>query len=650
MEQNITNNIKAQNQNIEVLKKHFGQCFDKNGNFDFDKFKQELSESEVDFYKESYGIDWLGKSYARVLASDPVTTLLKEDEEFNKKEENKNSENLLLKGDNLEVLKHLTNAYYEKIKMIYIDPPYNTGSDGFVYQDDRKFTVPELRNLAGVSEEKAKRIIDFTQSNSNSHSAWLTFMYPRLYVAKQLLREDGVIFISIDDNEFTQLRLLMDEIFGEENFIASIAVQLNPRGRNLDKFIAKTHEHVLVFTKNSENLNSMKGLEKEGKMIKEYNRDDKDEKGAYRLIGLRNRNQAFNPVTRPKLYYPLFVNPKDGSVSLSKSKLHSIEILPDTNEGVQTCWTWGKDKVKNENTLLIAEKSDNDFRIFRKDYLLDENGNAARTLPKSIWLDKEINNDFGKQKIKNLFDKNLMSFPKSTFLIEKLMKFATDNDSLVLDFFAGSGTTAQAIMELNVEDGGNRKSICIQLPEKCDKQSAAYKAGYETIADLAMERIIRASKNIQEENKDQDLSNHDLGVKVFETMPIWKDYRLDEVELNAQTKLFDETKLNEEDINALLVTWKTFDGSPLTEQSVSYNLDGYIGHYVNNKLYIMDKGFSTKNLTKLLEKIDIEKEFNPTSIIAFGYHFDSKNLREISENIKSYANKKNIDIDFITRY
>ena len=192
-EQKITNNIKIPDKNMEVLKQHFSHCFNKNGDFDFEKFKEELSENEINFYKESYGMDWLGKSYARLLASDSATTLLKENEEFNKKDENRNSENLLIKGDNLEVLKHLSNAYYEKIKMIYIDPPYNTGSDGFVYQDDRKFTVDEFKNLAGVDEDKAKRILSFVNSKSNSHSAWLTFMYPRLYIAKQLLKDDGVI-------------------------------------------------------------------------------------------------------------------------------------------------------------------------------------------------------------------------------------------------------------------------------------------------------------------------------------------------------------------------------------------------------------------------------------------------------------------------
>jgi len=221
-EEKVTNNIKLPD-NVEILKKHFPHCFDKNGNFDFDKFKKELSKSEdINFSKESYSLDWLGKSYARLLATDEATTLLKEDEEWNNKPENKDSENILIKGDNLEVLKHLSNAYHEKIKMIYIDPPYNTGNDDFVYQDNRKFTVEELSHLAGIDEEKAKRILDFVNSKSNSHSAWLTFMYPRLYIAKYLLKDDGVIFVSIDDNEVAQLRILMDEIFGEENFVALV--------------------------------------------------------------------------------------------------------------------------------------------------------------------------------------------------------------------------------------------------------------------------------------------------------------------------------------------------------------------------------------------------------------------------------------------
>src|SRR5690606_1902385 len=184
-EQEITHNIQAINPSLEKLKQEFQHCFDKNGDFDFAKFKAELDSNDINIAKEGYGLNWLGKSYARVLASDAATTLLKEDEVHNAKPENANSQNLLIKGDNLEVLKHLSNAYYKKVKMIYIDPPYNTGNDGFIYQDNRKFTVEEFSKLAGVDEEKAKRVLDFVNSKSNSHSAWLTFMYPRLYIARQ---------------------------------------------------------------------------------------------------------------------------------------------------------------------------------------------------------------------------------------------------------------------------------------------------------------------------------------------------------------------------------------------------------------------------------------------------------------------------------
>src|SRR5690554_459542 len=246
-EQDITNNIQAINPNLEKLKQAFPHCFDKNGDFDFVKFKAELDSNAINIAKEGYSLNWLGKSYARVLASDAATTLLKEDEAHNTKPENANSQNLLIKGDNLEVLKHLSNAYYEKVKMIYIDPPYNTGSDGFVYNDDRKFTAKQLQDLAGVSEDEAKRILEFTQSNSNSHSAWLTFMYPRLYIAKQLLKDDGVIFVSIDDNEVAQLRLLMDEIFGEENFVGELIIQTATDNNKTQ--INVEHEYILCYAK-----------------------------------------------------------------------------------------------------------------------------------------------------------------------------------------------------------------------------------------------------------------------------------------------------------------------------------------------------------------------------------------------------------------
>ncbi len=289
-EEKITNDIKVPNRDLEALRLNFPHCFDKDGNFQLEKFKANLTEKEINFSVESYGLDWLGKSYARLLASDPATTLLKADETHNSKPENANSENLLIKGDNLEVLKHLANAYYEQVKMIYIDPPYNTGSDGFVYNDDRKFTAKELQNLIGVDAEKAKRILAFTQSKSNSHSAWLTFMYPRLYIAKQLLKDDGVIFISIDDNEVAQLRLLMDEVFGEENFLTEIAWRKSDNQANIGQ-LARVKEYIIGYAriKDKALVNKIPLTEK---AKKEYSY--KDDKGFFRRAILLDKTRGRN--------------------------------------------------------------------------------------------------------------------------------------------------------------------------------------------------------------------------------------------------------------------------------------------------------------------------------------------------------------------
>lgn len=235
---------------LAVLKANFPQCFDKNGAFIQEKLLEIVKSSDVELSKESYSLNWLGKSYARLLANLPPKTLLTEDKDHNQREENKGSQNLLIKGDNLEVLKHMVNAYAEKVKMIYIDPPYNTGKDGFAYNDDRKFTPEQLSALAGIDLDEATRILDFTVKGSSSHSAWLTFIYPRLYIARELLREDGVIFISIDENELNQLKTICDEIFGESNFIENII--WNKRIPKNDKGMGNIHEYILAYAKTNE--------------------------------------------------------------------------------------------------------------------------------------------------------------------------------------------------------------------------------------------------------------------------------------------------------------------------------------------------------------------------------------------------------------
>lgn len=340
-------------------------------------------------------------------------------------------------------------------------------------------------------------------------------MYSRLKLVRNLLSDEGVLFISIDNNEQHNLIKICNEIYGEKNYIGTVAVQLNPRGRNLDKFIATTHESLIIIAKNSDNLNTLNGLPKEGRMVDEYNLND-PQKGKYRLLGLRNRNQAFNPITRPNLYFPLFVDPLTKKVSSIQNEIFTDIVYPDTPEGVKTCWTWGKDKIIKENDLLCAEKTGNEWRIYRKDYLIKSDGEMATTLPKSIWTDAELNNDYGKRAIKELFDKNIMDFPKSPEFIKKIISIGLNKNDIILDFFAGSSTTAHAVIQLNAEDAGNRKFIMVQLPETTDEKSDAYKAGYTNIADISKERIRRAGKKIVEDNKDKEgIENLDIGFRVL---------------------------------------------------------------------------------------------------------------------------------------
>src|SRR5690554_1300058 len=667
-EELLTTQIKPQNKEMEVLKKHFAHCFDKNGDFQIEKFKETISEHEVNFSKESYTMDWLGKSYARLLASDAATTLLKEDTAHNHKKENENAENLLLKGDNLEVLKHLTSAYYEKVKMIYIDPPYNTGNDGFVYQDNRKFSAEDLQELAGIDEERAQRILDFTQSKSNSHSAWLTFMYPRLYIAKQLLREDGVIFISIDDNEVAQLKILMDEIFGEENFVDTIIWERAFAPKNDAKYFSSSHDYILVYAISKENF-IIGQLERSEEANRRYRSPDNDKRGSWTSGDLSVKTYSEKNDYTIKTPSGRIIDPPHGS-----------------------CWRVSKEKLEElikDNRIWFGKDGNNVPRLKR---FLSEVQDGMT--PITIWKHNEVgHNQEARQELKKLFDdRGYFDGPKPIRLIKRVCKIANlAEDALILDFFAGSGTTGDAVMQLNAEDGGNRKYILVQLPETIDKKD---KAAYDfvtkelkaepTIFEITKERLLRAAKKI---NQELDEKNKDLGAKiksletelpteetkeeiealkeeiqvnnqvkaqnnfkVFETMPIWEDYHFEAKELNEQLELFDESKLTEEDLQALLITWKTYDGIPLTENLKEIDLSGYKAYYANNKLYLMHKGFTIDGLKALLERIDNDKFFNPTSIIVFGYHFESKSLRELAENLKSYSNKKNIDIDFITRY
>ena len=643
---NDNTDVTANSQQLEFLKKNFPQCFDKDGNFIVHKMEEIVGESGLELSKESYSLNWLGKSYARLLANENPRTLLKEDKKHNIKEQNKESQNLLIKGDNLEVLKHLSNAYEESIKMIYIDPPYNTGSDGFVYNDDRKFKPEELSRLAGIDMDEAKRILDFTQSNANSHSAWLTFMYPRLYVARHLLKEDGVIFISIDDNEQAQVKLLLDEVFGEENFVSQQCIVNNIAGRSDRKNIATAHEYVFIYQKTEKF--EMTGLDLSEEQLSEYKYKDADNR-LYRKQGLRKRGSGSKREDRPNMYYPIYYDKSTNKISLDMNDFDNpVTIIPRLSNGQDGRWRWKKDTLlKNIQKVEVQlVKRRKEYDIYERVYLEDENGEKT-TKMKSFLLDSDYTSDTATSDYHEIMKKNTFNNPKPVQLIKDLMIVSNTQENKILDFFAGSGTTAHAVMQLNAQDNGNRKFITVQIDEPTDKTSEAYKVGFKTIFDITKARIEKAAVEIAKEHPDY---KGDLGFKIYETMPVWDGYLDDIEELKENTALFDGSKLNNEELEVLLTTWKVHDGMELSHELNEIDLAGYKGYLGEETLYFVHTDFSTKALKDLIEKLDKEKTFEPSRIVLFGYNFASKHQRELGEALSSYSNKKSIELDLIVRY
>lgn len=533
---------------------------------DFDLLRQELADHVVEGPQERYQLEWPGKRASLFAANAPIVRTLRparqESVDFD------TTRNLFIEGDNLEALKLLQESYLGKIKLIYIDPPYNTGND-FIYEDDFAESTAEYLERSGQVDEHGARLVANTESNGRFHSDWLSMMYPRLKLARRLLASDGVLVISIDDTEAHNLRKIGEEIFGAANFVAQIGVQVNPRGRHLDRFVAKTHDSLLVFVRDSSS-EAITGVAKEGRMADEYDRSDA--LGPFRLLGLRNRNQAFNPDTRPNLYYPLYVAPADGRVSSQADAVFSDEVWPDAPDGTKTCWTWGKDRVNADGELLTAEKTNGAWRIYRKDYLHGPDGAVAKTLVKSLWLEPEFNNDQGRRVIKELFGSAVMDFPKSTELLMRIVEIACGPDGVVLDFFAGSGTTAHAVMAANAKDGGARRFMMVQLAEACDPKSQAFKAGFETISGLAMERIRRAGAKLAEGSL---LGQRDVGFRVLrvddsnirDVLRTPDDLAQDELPLYTNSVKADRT--DEDLLFQVLLDWGLDLAAPVATESLA---------------------------------------------------------------------------------
>ncbi len=500
---------------LTQLKILFPDLFTNEGKLNIEELKKVVDPASVS-ETERYEFRWFGKSAAKRNAYTPSNATLMFDEarSVNPNE----SENLIIEGENLEVLKLLSDSYREQIKCIYIDPPYNTGKD-FVYSDNYTEDKKPYWEQTGVTENGVK-IDTNIDSDGRYHSNWLNMMYSRLLLSRTMLKPEAVIFISLDENEIHHLRKLCDEVFGEQNFISCITVVSNPRGRDYGG-VAKMHEYIMVYIKS------------EDSEINDLNEPDKvfpftDSISGYELRELRNRNIAFNSENRPNLYYPFYINPnnqdENGLYEIGlEPKEGWIELYPKESQGFKTVWRWGKPKALENININIAgkEMEDEGFQIVEK-------YRKKTKMARSVWWDKEDNTEKGTLLVKSLFDgKKVMDFPKPVEMIQKIIEMGTSPDSndIILDFFGGSGTTAQAVMQQNQIDNGNRKFILVQLPEIPEEKSAAYKAGYRKISDITIERNKRAIAKIIEEKKKQqpDLFTNGhkedaingLGFKVF---------------------------------------------------------------------------------------------------------------------------------------
>lgn len=548
-------------ENIDKIAALFPNCItemrDENGKLkrgiNFEMLKQMLSPDVVDG-DECYEFTWAGKKASIVEANKPIRKTLRPCPAESKNWDT--TENLYIEGDNLEVLKLLQEAYLGKVRMIYIDPPYNTGND-FIYADDFMRTQEEENEQMGMYDEDENRLFKNTDTNGKFHSDWCSMMYSRLTLARNLLTDDGVIFISIDDNEYTNLKKICDEVFGAQSFLATF-VWKRRSSSQLDKSKCSTdHEYVLTYKGKA--FQAFRGIDKD---YKGYSNPDNDPRGPWTTGDL---TVGMTGDMRPNQYYDL-VNPKTGKV-----------YKPNFNR----VWSY----IPESMAQLIAEDrivfpDDTSKRPMKKRFASELDSD---TNPQSTWMDSVGMNTEGTKQMYDLFGKAFFSYTKPESLIKAFILQATSSDSIILDFFSGSATTAHAVMQLNAENGGHRKFIMVQLPESCDENSEAYKAGYKNICEIGKERIRRAGEKIKEESPltTQDL---DVGFRVLKLDDTnMKDvyYAADDYDQQNLVDMISNIKDDRTDLDLLfgcLLDW----GVPLSMPYTSEQIDGCTVHTYND--------------------------------------------------------------------
>lgn len=611
---------------MDVLRKYFPQCFSADGEFDIEAFKAALPGGTT-LTDETSGFNWLGKNYARMLTNMDTTTLIRPDEEHNAKPENRNSKNVYISGDNLDALQHLVKSYGGKVKVIYIDPPYNTGTDGFVYNDKFNFTADELALRLEISPERAARILNMTRRGSASHAAWLTFMLPRLSFARDLLTDDGVIFISIDDNEQANLKNLCDEVFGEECFVADFIWEKRVNRENRSETSVR-HDYVLCYSKNyySDEIKRLNQLPMSGRALANYSNPDNDPRGLWKSDPAHA--QAGHGV-ESQFYTVVAPNGKRHELPSGRCWIYNEK---DMNEAIKDNRIWfGKDGngVPRVKTYLYAK----------------DRGLTPETM---IFAKDGSTNENAKNELKELFDGvAVFETPKPVKLIKYLFNMAI-KDGLVVDFFGGSSSTAHAIMEMNL-DNKNLHYILVQWQEECKPDSEAFKAGYKTIDQIGMERIKRAAKKIKEANP---LFSGDLGFKHYTLEEPKQDALLlmeqfDPISNNITTLSVDDFGLE-----TVLRTWLVADGYGLTEDAEEVTLGRYKAYWKGDHLYLVnpDHDFDASSIAALIDKYNGE-QFSPHNIVIFGYSFDFTHREELQKNLRTLKEgNKTLTVNLDVRY
>lgn len=654
---------------IKVLKEYFPQCFNADGEFDIEAFKAALPEGTT-LTDETSGFNWLGKNYARMLTNMDTTTLIRPDEEHNAKPENRDSKNIYISGDNLDALQHLVKSYGGKVKVIYIDPPYNTGSDGFVYNDRFNFTADELAKRLDVSRERAERILSMTRRGSASHAAWLTFMLPRLSFARDLLTDDGVIFISIDENEESNLRLLCNEVFGEENLAGEIVWKNS--SKNDEDYISMQHEYILCYVKDKEHnkgswIEAKIGTDEIFSAFDKFKSKHGNNWKAIHEEALKWYKQfpPSNPIYDSKHYNWMDENGVyfASDISGPNPGQYVYEVIhPITGKPCKmpaSGWRFEETEMKKRiDSNLIHFQEDETKIPNNKTYLKDT---LNQSLTSIIFRDGRV----ASKKLTSLMGSNCFSNPKDPDIISKLLSaVGISNKDIVVDFFSGSGTTAESVLSLSLLDKsvhyilvqiqedldislkratGKGKTIIKNAIHLCDTLGVSH-----TVDQIGMERIKRAAKKIKEANP---LFAGDLGFKHF-VLEEPKENVLLQMEKFDPITTISSLTVDDFGLEAVLRTWLVADGYGFTEDAEEVTLGSYKAYWKDNHLYMInpDKDFDANSIAALMDKYNGEP-FSPQNIVIFGYSFGFTHCEELQKNLRTLKEgNKTLTVNIDVRY